>query len=204
MNLPLGFRRRRMRRFEQLLHLEAGTRVLDVGGTPMNWDLASIRPRVTLVNMPRAREDAGSTNLVAADGRSLPFADHSFDVVFSNSVIEHVGTPSDQQQFASEIVRVGVRYWVQTPNRWFPVELHLLTPLVHYLPRRWQARIFRRFTVWERMAKPRPDQREFYIEHYLRDVHLLDANKVQRLFPDAILIRERFLGFTKSLIAMKL
>jgi hypothetical protein len=199
-----GFRRRRMRRFERTFGLTEATRVLDVGGTPLNWSLASVRPRLTLLNMPRAQERAeGTARWVAGDGRRLPFADQSFDIVFSNSVIEHVGTREDQRAFAREVARVGVHYWVQTPNRWFPVELHLLTPFIHYLPRRWQAALARRLTVWEMVARPRPDQREYYIEHYLRDIRLLDARAVRGLFPDARLIRERLLGFTKSLIAAR-
>ena len=72
---------------------------------------------------------------IFADGCRLPFPDKSFDVVFSNSVIEHLGDPRKHEQYAREIARVGVRYFVQTPNRWFPIEPHLLTPLVHFLPR---------------------------------------------------------------------
>jgi hypothetical protein len=123
--------------------------------------------------------------------------------VFSNSVIEHVGNSFRQEQFAKEIARVGVRYFVQTPNRWFPVEHHLLMPLVHFLPRQWQQRLVRKFTIWDWVARPRPDQRVFFIEHYLRDIRLLDGRAMRRLFPDARLIRERFLGFTKSLIAVR-
>jgi 2-polyprenyl-3-methyl-5-hydroxy-6-metoxy-1,4-benzoquinol methylase len=68
-----------------------------------------------------------------------PSAARSFDIVFSNSVIEHVGDAESQQQFAHEIARVGRAYWVQTPNRRFPVEPHLLTPFLHFLPTRWSA-----------------------------------------------------------------
>ena len=118
-------------------------------------------------------------------------------------VIEHVGGPQRQEEFASEIARVGVRYFVQTPNRWFPVEHHLLTPLIHFLPRSWQRRVVGKFTVWEWLARPRPDQREFFLEHYLTDIRLLDGRAMRRLFPDARLIRERFLGLTKSLIALR-
>jgi len=163
-----------------------------------------VRPQLTIVNLPRAMEP-GEAGLpwIFADGCQLPFRDKSFDVVFSNSVIEHVGEPLRHQQFAREIARVGVRYFVQTPNRWFPVEHHLLTPLIHFLPRSWQRRLVGRFTVWEWIARPRPDQREFFLEHYLRDIRLLDSRAMRRLFPDARLIRERFLGFTKSLIAVR-
>ena len=125
-------------------------------------------------------------------------------MVFSNSVIEHVGDAESQRRFAREVARVGRAYWVQTPNRWFPVEPHLLTPMIHFLPRPWQKAVIEKFTIWEWVAHPRPDQRAFYLEHYLRDIQLLDSRSMRRLFPGARLIRERFLGLTKSLIAARL
>ena len=96
--------------------------------------------------MPGTTSSAAAS-WVAGDGRSLPFRDGSFDVVFSNSVIEHVGDAASQRRFAREVARVGRAYWVETPNRWFPVEQHLLTPLVHWLPAAWQGAIVPRFTV---------------------------------------------------------
>jgi SAM-dependent methyltransferase len=198
------FRIARMARFQRLFQVTAATRILDVGGTPANWALLGVRPRVTILNLPRAIEtDRDSMTWIFADGCRLPFPDKSFDVVFSNSVIEHLGDPGKHEQYAREIARVGVRYFVQTPNRWFPVEPHLLTPLVHFLPRAWQRRWIERFTVWEWVARPRPDQRAFYLQHYLTDVQLLDGKAMRRLFPDARLVRERFLGMTKSLIAVR-
>jgi len=193
-----------MRRFARTFGVTAETRILDVGGTPFNWSLLDVQPRVTLVNMPRAREafDAQFQS-VFADGRALPFPDHSFDIVFSNSVIEHVGNHESQSQFANEIARVGEAYWVQTPNRSFPIEPHLLTPFLHFLPARWQRRIARKFSVWSLIERPTPDRWEFYIEHYLRDIHLLDASDLRALFPGAALIREGLCGFTKSLIAIR-
>jgi hypothetical protein len=193
-----------MRRFARDFGVTSETRILDVGGTPFNWLLLDVRPRITIVNMPRAREafDEHFTS-VFADGRALPFADHSFDIVFSNSVIEHVGDGESQRQFAEEITRVGRAYWVQTPNRMFPVEPHLLTPLLHFLPPAWQRRIARKFTVWALIERPSPDRWEFYIEHYLRDIRLLDAGDMRRLFPGAEIVRERLGGLTKALIAVR-
>jgi SAM-dependent methyltransferase len=198
------FRIARMARFQRLLQITGNTRILDVGGTPANWSLLSVRPQVTILNLPRAIEaERDSLTWIFADGCRLPFRDKSFDVVFSNSVIEHLGDPHRHEQYAREIARVGVRYFVQTPNRWFPVEPHLLTPLIHFLPRSWQRALIDKFTVWEWLARPRPDQRTFYLEHYLRDIQLLDGRAMRRLFPGARLIRERFLGLTKSLIAIR-
>ena len=161
-------------------------------------------PRVTLLNMPRTRNELRHvTGWVAGDGRSLPFADQSFDIVFSNSVIEHVGSADDQREFANEVARVGRRYWVQTPNRWFPVEQHLFTPFVHWLPRSWQKLVVKRCTVWGLLASVSSDQRSFYLEHYLNDVRLLDCRDLGALFPEARIVRERLLGSTKSLVAVK-
>jgi len=198
------FRLRRMRRFARELRITAETRVLDVGGTPETWDMLGVRPHVTLLNTPRTKDElAGAASWVAGDGRMLPFRDGAFDVVFSNSVIEHVGDAASQQRFASEIARVGRAYWVQTPNRWFPVEQHLLTPLVHWLPRPWQRAIVPRFTVWNVLVKPSPDRHAFYVAHYLEDVRLLSAAEFGALFPDGRIIRERFCGWTKSLVAFR-
>ncbi len=198
------FRRRRMERFAREFHVTADTRILDVGGSPDYWRMLPTPPRVTLLNMPRAREELDSAlHWVAGDGRSLPFRDASFEIVFSNSVIEHVGDAASQRQFAREVSRVGRSYWVQTPNRRFPVESHLLTPFIHLLPRSWQRAIVPRFTVWSALARVSPDRRRFYLEHYLNDIRLLTPREMQTLFPDSRVIRERFLGLTKSLVAVK-
>src|SRR5262249_42949501 len=119
-----------------------------------------------------------------------------------NSVIEHLGDRQSQQAFAREVVRAGARYFVQTPNRWFPVETHLLTPFVHFLPRRWQRVIVPRFSVWGLISGAPADRREFYLQHYLNDVRLLCHRQMRELFPDGVIVRERFLGLTKSLIAV--
>jgi SAM-dependent methyltransferase len=198
------FRRKRMLRFAAELGITRRTRVLDIGGTPDYWDMLPARPRLVLLNTPRAKQDlAGAASWVAGDGRRLPFRDGAFDVVFSNSVIEHVGDAASQQRFAGEVARVGRAYWVQTPNRWFPVEQHLLTPFVHWLPKAWQRAIVTRFNIWRMLTRPSADRRAYYVEHYLRDVRLLSCGEMRALFPGALVLRERFWGWTKSLVAMR-
>ena len=196
--LSRRFRLRRMQRFVRDFGITHATRVLDIGGTFYNWSLAPVMPRLTMLNLPRAREE-GPADWVSADGCALPFRDGAFDVVFSNSVIEHLGTWGRQRQFASEVMRVGKRYFVQTPNKWFPVETHLLTPFVHYLPKKWQSPIVRRWTVWGMVTGITGERKRFYIEHYLADIRLLNGTEMEELFPGARLVRERVLGWTKSL-----
>jgi len=198
------FRRRRMARFAAALGITPDTLVLDIGGTPDNWQLLAAPPRLVLLNTPRAgAELAGVSSWVAGDGLALPFRDAAFDVVFSNSVIEHVGDAASQRQFAHEVARVGRAYWVETPNRWFPVEQHLLTPFVHWLPRRWQRVLVPRFNWWRVLVPVSRDRRDFYIEHYLRDVRLLGAGELRALFPGARILRERVVGIVKSLVAVR-
>ncbi|MCX6625134.1 MAG: class I SAM-dependent methyltransferase [Acidobacteria bacterium] len=199
------FRTRRMRKFAEQFAIDENTRILDVGGTEFNWLLLSLPPRVTLINLTRDLKPPSRANFraLAGDGRSLPFADQSFDLVFSNSVIEHVGTPDDQRRFASEIARVGRRYWVQTPDRSFPVEPHLLTPGLHFLPLRYRTRAARCFTVWSLVERPSPDRWEFYIRHCTEEMRLLGARELQELFPDATIRRERLLGKSRALLAIR-
>ncbi len=193
-----------MRRFATEFAITPETHILDVGGLPDYWQALPVQPRVTLLNMPRAESELpAGERWVAGDGKCLPFADRSFDIVFSNSVIEHVGDATSQRQFAREVARVGRGYWIQTPNRRFPVEQHLLTPFIHWLPQRCQRALVPHCTVWGALAPASPDRRRFYFDHYLAEIRLLDSRELQSLFPGARLIRERFLGLTKSLIAMR-
>jgi ubiquinone/menaquinone biosynthesis C-methylase UbiE len=193
-----------MQRFAVELGITSETRVLDIGGTPDCWRLLLAAPRVTLFNTPRAKGDlAVAESWVAGDGRALPFRDGAFDVVFSNSVIEHVGDAASQRCFAAEVARVGRAYWVQTPNRWFPIEQHLLTPFLHWLPQRWQRRLVPRFNLWRLLVRVSADRRQYYIEHYLSEIRLLSVAGLRELFPDAQIVRERFWGWTKSLVAMR-
>lgn len=197
------FRRRRMLRLAELFAIEPGWLVLDVGGTPAIWDLCPVRPRLVILNQPRAREPVPPGVLyVDGDGASLPFPDKSFDLVFSNSVIEHLGSREAMARFAAEVRRTARRYFIQTPDAASPVEPHLYTPFLHWLPRSWQRALAPRCSLWTLFSRASPDQRDFYIRHYLEEIRLLRARELQDLFPEARILRERFLGLPKSLIAV--
>jgi len=104
------FRTRRMRQFGKLFKLNAESGVLDVGGSEFNWMLLEFQPHVTLLNLSVPRKS--NFSCVVADGAHLPFKDGAFELVYSNSVIEHLGNFENQQLFADECRRVGLSYYV--------------------------------------------------------------------------------------------
>ena len=197
--LSAHFRSGRMLRFESAFGLTKDTSVLDLGGTSFNWQFVSARPRLTILNMEPTMREPGEARWVIGDGKYLPFARHAFDVVYSNSVIEHVGDRQSQVRLAEECRRVGRRFYVQTPNRLFPIEPHVLTPFFHWMPRGVQRCLIRNFTVWGWMARP---SRE-YCDRFLEQTNLLSEADLRRLFPDVEIWKERFMGLTKSLIAVR-
>lgn len=123
------FRTRRMKSFKEIFRVTKTTKILDVGGTYFNWTLVPDLPIPIIVNVSYPENDNKQTTWIVADGRRLLFADRSFDIVFSNSVIEHLGTFENQLLFAKECRRVGRRYYVQTPNRWFFYRTPLPNPI---------------------------------------------------------------------------
>lgn len=172
--------------------------MLDLGGYEYYWSYFEQVPRVTIVNLDPAVTRSERFQWVIADALRLPFRDKAFEVVFANSIIEHVGDTESRRTFAREIERVGLRYYVQTPNRWFPIEPHLWTPFIHFLPASVQKRLLRNFTVWGWLVRPTQQGCEEFVDQ----VRLLDARELQELFPRARIWRERVLGLTKSLIAV--
>lgn len=189
------FRRRRMDRFVAAMGLTSDSRVLDVGGSPSIWDASPVLPQLTFLNLV----PDGDSRTVVGDARALDFPDGHFDVVFSNSVIEHVGAAEDQARFAAEIRRVGKSYWVQTPNRSFPIEAHYWAPFVHWLPRPLQKRLVRWVSLWGWTARPS----QAAVDAHVDEIRLLTRSDMARLFPDATLVPERVLGLTKSWIAQR-
>lgn len=199
--LPI-FRRKRMAIFQQIFKPDQNTRILDVGGMLLNWKLIGCTSPITLLNIKYYQEKKTAPpnfTYVIGDATAMEFPDNSFDLAYSNSVIEHVGTFERQKKFAKEISRVAKKLWVQTPSKWFFIEPHLLTPFVHWLPRRWQAKLLRHFTVWGILQKPTPEK----VQGFFDEIRLLDYREFSELFPDCEIRKEKFLFMTKSYIAIR-
>lgn len=203
---------RRSRRFEAFAHLidtlseqlHRPVRILDVGGTNAFWEQRGWGRRddvqIVLVNLDA--EAARHENIEPRRGDATDlseFADGSFDVVFSNSVIEHLETYDRQVAMAREVRRLAPVYWVQTPNFWFPVEPHFLTPAWHWLPVRVRVALLRRRRWGWRGPCPDPE----LAASLVREVRLMRARELKRLFPDATLKHERIGPLVKSFVAIR-
>lgn len=137
----------------------------------------------------------------------LPFPDKFFDLVYCSSVIEHVTINKSeiwnsysgekfksnsiirQLDFAGEIQRLGVNFFVQTPYKYFPIESHSWLPFASYIPRFALIPLLR-FTNLFWIKKTQPDW------------NLLDKKSFSSLFEGATIIEEKSFGLTKSLMAI--
>lgn len=195
-------RNKRMRLFTRHIDPRNGESVLDVGGNDYNWRYVSRKLRVELLNLfiaPITIESPIEFNSVKGDATCLPYDDHSFDIGFSNSVIEHVGTKERQIQFANEIRRIGKKLWVQTPAREFFIEPHFFTPFVHWFPRGPRKWIVHWFSLWSWFWHASREESAAMVD----ELRLLSKREMQELFPDCRILTERFLFMPKSYIAVR-
>lgn len=193
------FRKRRMALFAGLFRPGDDTRILDVGGDERYWHLIEAKPQVTLLNLVGSPYRQGRFTFLLGDALSLTPDDCPHDLIFSNSVIEHVGGFAEQQRFAAIVRGLGRPYFIQTPNRGFPVEPHFGALFVQFLPRRWQVPLIRYASLYGLTQKPSAVE----IEGHLNGIRLLSRREMAELFPDARIVEEKLLFLTKSLIAVR-
>ncbi|MBI3899619.1 MAG: methyltransferase domain-containing protein [Gammaproteobacteria bacterium] len=205
--------------FREAFTLSSTTRILDIGsedGSAVAAMLAGTGAQpnnVYIADSDLGRLEEGHRRFgfvpveMPESGR-LPFEDRFFDIVYCSSVIEHVTVPKSevwamhdgqefqkrahrrQRQFANEIRRLGKQYYVQTPDKWFPVESHTWLPFVGYLPRSMQLKVLAL-------------SNRYWIKRTTPAWNLLGTSDMRELFPDAEIRRERFMGLSKSIMAIK-
>jgi hypothetical protein len=200
------WRTKRQKLFSALLRPQPHEVVLDVGGYPRTWTGAAQQvQRIDCLNVhpldwqPESAPHHHITTLVG-DGCALAFADRTYDIAFSNSVIEHVGDWDRQRSFAAEIRRVGDRLWVQTPAYECPIEPHFLAPFVHWLPVPVRKVVVRWLTPWGWLQRPSRQE----AEDAVRTTRLLTRAEMAELFPDCEILTERLLWvLPKAYIAVR-
>jgi hypothetical protein len=179
----------------------AGSRVMDVGVTDTAWRSSNFieanypwPSQITAVSIdpvPTFQQYHPDVTVVIADGKNLPFPDQSFEIGFSNAVIEHVGSRDEQRKLVAEMLRTCQRVFIATPNARFPVDPHTLLPFAHWLPTR----------VWHRVLRSAGHGSWADLDR----LNPLDARALRELFPPQTsvrIVRQRLLGLTSVIIAV--
>jgi hypothetical protein len=190
-------RRKKFELFESVFRPQPEDRVLDIGASGavfLRYTFEDVYPYPEHITAGghelgeglSARHYYPQPSYAVFDGCRLPFPDKSFDLVFSNAVIEHI--PGQQKQFADEVMRVGKSWFVTTPNYWYPFETHYHLPFIQFLSR--------------------PLQREYnrllgthIPKGQVQDLALLSTDQLQRLFPTSRVAGVRVTFWPETLVA---
>jgi 2-polyprenyl-3-methyl-5-hydroxy-6-metoxy-1,4-benzoquinol methylase len=204
-----SFRTRRFARFVQSMQLlDAPARsvtILDMGGSINFWNaldgsIPDSVSKIQVVNLDQRHESRGIVSITHGDATNLSeFEDNSFDIVHSNSVIEHVGHWREMKAMAAEVHRLAPRHFVQTPNMWFPFEPHYRRPLYQFLPEDLRARLLMRGARGFMPQGKSYDESRATVE----SCNLLSHAQMATLFPSSEIYKERLFGLTKSFTAIQ-
>lgn len=190
---------------EDIIAQKGHCRIADVGGTEYYWDIfgsyVAERPiEITLMNLSAVTVHSHKFESVAADATDLAsYDDNAFDLVHSNSVIEHVGNWDRMSRMAAHVRRLAPVYYVQTPNFWFPYEPHFRFPFFHWLPEQARAELLMRCNLGFGGKRTSYDA----AMRGVQSAYLLSERQFRELFPDAQIIKERVWGMSKSMMAVR-
>jgi ubiquinone/menaquinone biosynthesis C-methylase UbiE len=196
------FRIKRMAFFkEKVDSLKKPVKILDIGGLESFWINSGFADNpdyhITLLNLHKEEVHFSNFNSMVGNAWDLSdIPDGAFDVVFSNSVIEHLYTRENQLKMAQEVRRVGRFYYIQTPNKHFPVEPHYVLPLFQYFPDSLKFFILTK-TKLSRLHRWDPA----YAKQYIEEIRLLTEKEMKELFPGSGIYKEYFGGLVKSYCA---
>lgn len=198
--------RMRKKRFKLFLDLTKSDpkpmKILDVGGVQFFWESVGYtgpdQVKITLINFELQKVNLPNFNETVGDARDLSqFRDKEFDIAFSNSLIEHVGDFNDQKKAGRELMRVGKRYYVQTPYFYFPMEQHILVPFFQFMPQFLQVFILMHFKlIYQGTVKDRETALRL-----INTTRLLSIRELKKIFPGCTIYKEKIFGITKSIIA---
>ncbi|MCX5643836.1 MAG: class I SAM-dependent methyltransferase [Phycisphaerae bacterium] len=201
-------RKKKLQLFTEIMNPSPEMSILDVGaevdpeglGTRQFIDSYPWKDRITAVNLSpehvqTIRKYYPGVQAFVADALALPWPDKHFDIAYSNAVIEHVGDFGQQAKMAAEIMRVSKRWFVTTPNRWYPFEFHLRLPFVTWLPwhgYRWVGRLVRYNHI----------ERRYVVGVANDDALLLSVSGLSRCFPGSRIVKQRITFMAETLIAV--
>jgi len=199
-SLAAKARGRRWDEFSQRFPDLESMRILDLGGTPAAWQSAPRRPEhVVAVNLDRRHHSTKDVRCVVADACALPSALRAerFDLVFSSSLLEHVGGHARRRQFATTVHEMADHHWIQTPYRYFPIEPHWVFPGFQFLPFSVRVAVSQRW----KLGHVRARDRQTAIKR-VSGVELIGVTEMRSYFPNSEIWFERYAGLVKSLVAI--
>ncbi|MEO6695109.1 MAG: class I SAM-dependent methyltransferase [Ignavibacteria bacterium] len=177
-------------------------KILDLGGSDYYWKnigcLNDDNYKITILNIhPQELNGLNNTSFIEKDARDLSFIkDNEYDIIYSNSMIEHLNNFEEQKLLAKEIQRIGKKYFIQTPNYYFPVEPHFLFPFFQYLPVKIKSKLISKYDLgWYKMQA---DKKEAY--KIASSIRLLKKNELLEIFPGCKIYCEKYFSLDKSFI----
>jgi hypothetical protein len=214
-SLGKSARKKRIKYFceliENVFREKGSVKILDIGGTVQYWKILDEEfldrnnVQITLLNLPgsQAFDAVGRFDFLTGDATDDIWSQlnqQDYDLIHSNSVIEHVGDWAQMRKFASNIKHFHGGYFVQTPNFWFPVEPHCMTLFFHWLPKPLRVWLVAHFSLghWDKGAGT--DEAVEIVE----SARLLSKSMFKALFDDALIKQEKFLFLTKSFMGVRL
>lgn len=189
---------------EKIIAEKGECRICDIGGTEFYWEIFgdfcdNPNVKIDLFNLEEVEVKRKNFRSFAADATDMSsIADNSYDLVHSNSVIEHVGNWENMKKMAQNIKRIAPRYYVQTPNIWFPLEPHFRVIGFALLPVQVRAWLLTTFNLGFCGKIATFDEALSHLE----TVQLLDSRQMKCLFPDAQVKFEKVFGLNKSIMAI--
>lgn len=197
------FREKRFKFFLSLLQKidsKDPIKILDIGGTQIYWEKMDFTDKknihITLLNLEQEPVMYSNFTSLKGDACNLSmFVDNQFDIVYSNSVIEHLYSYEKQQKMANDVRRIGKNYYVQTPNYYFPIEPHWLFPFFQFLPFKLRVLLTSNFNLGHYKKSKTKEAAISRVE----EVKLLTSKQMRQLFPDGEIYHEKFMGLTKSI-----
>ena len=197
----------RTKRFDFFFHriksMNKPISILDLGGKVNFWENRGLTGnnnyKITVLNIESEISDYSNIKTVNGNVLKLKdFKENSFDIVFSNSVIEHLYNFENQKKMAGEVLRIGKNHIIQTPNKYFFIEPHYMIPFFQFLPKKIQFKILTK-TRFSRLKK----WNEQLARNYTEEIRLMTQKELKEIFPKSSIFYEKFLGMTKSFTVHK-
>lgn len=179
---------------------EKPVKIIDLGGSDYFWkNLYGIDLKdfdLTILNK-EIQKPCKEIKFINHDAKDLSFIkDKEYDVVFSNSLIEHIIGNENRKKLANEIMRIGKKFFIQTPNYYFPVEPHFLFPFFQFLPEGIKINLSLKHDLgWFQKQQNRKNAREL-----VSSIRLLKLSELRELFPGSKIIKEKYFLLNKSFI----